>query len=143
MDIETMKALCEPSRCRIVSLLSQRAYCVSALATMLDLSAPAVSQHLRVLRDAGIVYCEKYGYHTHYLLDKEKIAQIADSILDLTRENRTTATNGDPTVKRQRLSAARPAVKTRNKERKAPCSNDLLLTTSLISICLPWICWQR
>ena len=67
MDIETMKALCEPSRCRIVSLLSQRAYCVSALATMLDLSAPAVSQHLRVLRDAGIVYCEKYGYHTHYL----------------------------------------------------------------------------
>ena len=86
MDIETMKALCEPSRCRIVTLLSQRAYCVSALATMLDLSAPAVSQHLRVLRDAGIVYCEKYGYHTHYLLDKEKLAQIADSILDLTRE---------------------------------------------------------
>ena len=67
MDIETMKALCEPSRCRIVMLLSQRAYCVSALATLLDLSAPAVSQHLRVLRDAGIVYCEKYGYHTHYL----------------------------------------------------------------------------
>ena len=86
MDIETMKALCEPSRCRIVTLLSQRAYCVSALATMLDLSAPAVSQHLRVLRDAGIVYCEKYGYHTHYLLDKERLAQIADSILDLTRE---------------------------------------------------------
>ena len=53
MDIETMKALCEPSRCRIVSLLSQRAYCVSALATLLELSAPAVSQHLRVLRDAG------------------------------------------------------------------------------------------
>ena len=86
INIETMKALCEPSRCRIVTLLSQRAYCVSALATMLDLSAPAVSQHLRVLRDAGIVYCEKYGYHTHYLLDKEKLAQIAESILDLTRE---------------------------------------------------------
>ena len=86
MDIETMKALCEPSRCRIVTLLSQRAYCVSALATMLELSAPAVSQHLRVLRYACIVYFEKYGYHTHYLLDKEKLAQIAESILDLTRE---------------------------------------------------------
>lgn len=81
-----MKALCEPSRCRIVTLLSERAYCVSALATLLGLSAPAVSQHLRVLRDAGIVYCEKYGYHTHYRLDKEKLAQIADSILELTRE---------------------------------------------------------
>lgn len=86
IDIETMKALCEPSRCRIVTLLSQRAYCVSALATLLGLSTPAVSQHLRILRDAGIVYCEKYGYHTHYKLDKEKLAQIAESILDLTRE---------------------------------------------------------
>ena len=56
-----MKALCEPSRCRIVSLLAERAYCVSALATLLNLSVPAVSQHLKVLRDAGIVYCEKYG----------------------------------------------------------------------------------
>ena len=85
-DIETMKALCEPSRCRIVTLLSQRAYCVSALATLLGLSAPAVSQHLRILRDAGIVYCEKYGYHTHYKLDKEKLAQIAEGILELSRE---------------------------------------------------------
>lgn len=81
-----MKVLCEPSRCRIITLLSQRAYCVSALATMLNLSAPAVSQHLRILRDAGIVYCEKYGYHTHYKLDKERLSQIAESILDLTRE---------------------------------------------------------
>ena len=86
MDIETMKALCEPSRCRIITLLSQRAYCVSALATFLELSPPAVSQHLRVLRDADIVCCEKFGYHTHYTLNKEKLAQIADSILELTRE---------------------------------------------------------
>ena len=81
-----MKALCEPSRCRIGSLLAERAYCGSALATLLNLSVPAVSQHLKVLRDAGIVYCEKYGYHTHYKLDKEQLVQIANSILELTRE---------------------------------------------------------
>ena len=81
-----MKVLCEPTRCRIVQLLAQRAYCVRALATILGISAPAVSQHLRILRDAEIVYCEKYGYHTHYKLDKERIAQIAQSILELTRE---------------------------------------------------------
>ena len=80
MDIETMKALCEPSRCRIVTLLSQRAYCVSALATMLDLSAPAVSQHLRVLRDAGIVYCEKYGYHTHYLPLQDAVDYLTEQL---------------------------------------------------------------
>ena len=81
-----MKVLCEPSRCRIVALLSQRAYCVSALATLLGISTPAVSQHLRILRDAGIVYCERYGYHTHYKLDKERLAQIAEGILELTKE---------------------------------------------------------
>lgn len=82
-----MKALCEPSRCRIVELLAQRAYCVSSLAILLDLSVPAVSQHLKVLRDAGLVYCEKYGYHTHYKLDKENLSRIAQDLLDLAREN--------------------------------------------------------
>ena len=81
-----MKALCEPTRCRIVGLLAERTYCVSALATLLDISAPAVSQHLRILRDAGIVCCEKYGYHTHYKLDKDRLSQIAEGILELTRE---------------------------------------------------------
>ena len=87
MDVETMKVLCEPSRCRIVTLLSQRAYCVSALATILGISIPAASQHLRILRDAGFVYCEKYGYHTHYKLDKARLSQVAHSILALTEEN--------------------------------------------------------
>ncbi|MBE6938442.1 MAG: winged helix-turn-helix transcriptional regulator [Ruminococcaceae bacterium] len=81
-----MKALCEPSRCRIVMLLSERAYCVSALAIKLGLSAPAVSQHLRILRDAGIVYCEKYGYHTHYKLYKDRILELSRGIAALADE---------------------------------------------------------
>lgn len=28
---------------------------------------PAISQHMKVMKDAGLVYGEKYGYHTHYL----------------------------------------------------------------------------
>ncbi len=81
-----MKALGEPSRCRIVQLLAKKSYCVSALATLLELSAAAVSQHLKVLRDAGLVTCEKYGYHTHYKLDKEALARVAEGILELIRE---------------------------------------------------------
>ena len=81
-----MKALCEPSRCRIVMLLSERAYCVSALAIKLGLSAPAISQHLRILREADIVTCEKYGYHTHYKLNKERITGLASGIAELAME---------------------------------------------------------
>lgn len=86
MDIEAMKALCEPTRCKILMLLSQKAYCVSALASLLGLSVPAVSQHLRVLRDAGLVTSEKYSYQTHYRLDKERIARVAEDILELVKE---------------------------------------------------------
>ena len=86
LDIETMKVLCEPTRCRILTLLSKKAYCVSALATLLDLSAPAVSQHLRILRDAGLVISEKYSYQTHYKLNKERLSRIAEDILELTAE---------------------------------------------------------
>lgn len=81
-----MKALCEPSRCRIVMLLSERAYCVSALAIKLGLSAPAISQHLRILRDADIVTCEKYGYHTHYKLNRERITELSNGIAELAME---------------------------------------------------------
>ena len=87
MDIETMKVLCEPTRCQILTLLSKKAYCVSALASLLGISVAAVSQHLRVLRDAGLVFSQKYSYHTHYLLDKPRLAQIAQDILALTRED--------------------------------------------------------
>ena len=59
-------------------LLSERAYCVSALAIKLGLSAPAVSQHLRILRDAQIVTCEKYGYHTHYMPVQETLDSLCD-----------------------------------------------------------------
>ena len=86
MDIEAMKALCEPTRCKILMLLSQKAYCVSALASLLGLSVPAVSQPLRVLRDAGLVTSEKYSYQTHYRLDKERIARVAEDILELVKE---------------------------------------------------------
>ena len=67
-------------------MLSERAYCVSALAIKLGLSAPAISQHLRILRDSGIVYCEKYGYHTHYKLSKERVLELSAAIAALEEE---------------------------------------------------------
>lgn len=86
MNIEAMKALCEPSRCRIMMLLSERAYCVSALSALLGLSAPAISQHLKVLYDAGFVTSEKRGYHTHYKINKEPVLALAQDLIALAGE---------------------------------------------------------
>jgi len=65
------KILSVETRIRILQLLKNRAFCVGALSARLDVTQGAVSQHLRILRDAGLVVAEKRGYFVHYRL-KEK-----------------------------------------------------------------------
>jgi DNA-binding transcriptional ArsR family regulator len=73
------RTLAVEARVAIIQLLKHRALCVGALSRFLGLTPGAVSQHLRVLRDAGLVESEKRGYFVHYrinhhVLDKWKIA---------------------------------------------------------------------
>ena len=62
------KALSDPTRLKIVRILSQnpRPVCVNALTNRLDISQSAVSQHLRVLKHAGLVRAERQGNFIHY-----------------------------------------------------------------------------
>ena len=73
-----MKVLCEPSRCRIVSLLSQRAYCVSALATILGqiLSAVLVVRYLGNLK-TGPLKKEYFKVQKSYVANMVKIGAAA------------------------------------------------------------------
>jgi len=67
------KVLSVPARVRIIQLLKGRALCVGALSARLKITQGAVSQHLRVLRDAGLVVGEKRGYYVHYRLDEKTL----------------------------------------------------------------------
>ena len=60
------QALSVDKRVRIVQLLAEGPLCVGELAERLGISPGAVSQHLRVLRDAGLVRAERRGYFIHY-----------------------------------------------------------------------------
>ena len=73
MDDKILKALGEPKRFLLLQLMAERGYCVGALAYRSQLSESAVSQHLKILREAGLVYGVKRGYYTHYRLDKEAL----------------------------------------------------------------------
>ena len=72
------KALSDDTRLRLVALLARqergRAACVSRLAHELDTSISNVSQHLRVLKNLGLVRGERRGYRIHYFLDRERLA---------------------------------------------------------------------
>ena len=57
----SLEALADPTRRRIVELLAQRDHTAGEIVDEFDLSAPAISQHLNVLRDAGLVTTRAEG----------------------------------------------------------------------------------
>jgi DNA-binding transcriptional ArsR family regulator len=80
-----VRVLAVDTRVRIVQLLKGRALCVNALAGRLEVTPGAVSQHLRIMRDAGLVIDERRGYYVHYSLNedileawREKIGMLLD-----------------------------------------------------------------
>jgi len=78
--ILSFKALADETRLRIIHLLLTHDLCVGALADHLSMSKAAVSQHLQILRKAGLVKGEKRGYWTHYGVDKQAIYQVAEAL---------------------------------------------------------------
>ena len=69
-----LKVLSVSARVRILQLLKDRTLCVNALASRLALTQGAVSQHLRIMRDAGLLVDERHGYHVHYRVDPATLA---------------------------------------------------------------------
>jgi len=84
------KIMSVDTRLRMIQLLKRRCLCVNALASSLEITPAAVSQHLRVLRDAGIVRADRRGYFVHYCIDKKTLArwrEAADSLLQMQRSH--------------------------------------------------------
>lgn len=80
------KVLSVGTRVRMIDLLKRRSLCVNALARALDITPAAISQHLRVLRDADIVIADKQGYFVHYRINEKTLAEwskTAQSLLDV------------------------------------------------------------
>lgn len=86
---EVFKALSDPTRLKVVKLLNERSssenlpdecgggpLCVNALTNKLGVTQSAVSQHLRILKQAGLVRGERRGSFIHYSLDPEGLAHL-------------------------------------------------------------------
>jgi DNA-binding transcriptional ArsR family regulator len=66
----------DPTRLAIFELLAEGPRAVGELATHLPVSRPAVSQHLRVLKDAGLVIDHQRGTRRLYQLDPRGVAEV-------------------------------------------------------------------
>ena len=84
--------LADPTRLKLLKLLCRQrdsdTLCVNALAGLLGVTQSAVSQHLRVLRAAGLVKGERRGYHVHYFVNPdmlEKCRRLTSVVLSIAK----------------------------------------------------------
>ena len=75
---QTLIALGDPTRREVFELVAARPRAVGELAAELPVSRPAVSQHLRVLEEAGLVTDEAVGARRVYQLHPEGVAELRD-----------------------------------------------------------------
>lgn len=73
---DLLRALAAPVRIAIVLQLRDSERCVHELVEALEVSQPLISQHLRVLKAAGVVYGERHGREVVYRLVDEHLAHI-------------------------------------------------------------------
>ena len=74
------EALGDPTRLAIVTCLAERPRAVGELADELPISRPAVSQHLKVLKDAGLVTDRAAGTRRVYRLSPEGLGALRDQL---------------------------------------------------------------
>jgi DNA-binding transcriptional ArsR family regulator len=70
-------ALADPTRRRIVEILSRGPMDAGSLASRFDVSRPAVSRHLRVLRETGVVRCRAEAQRRIYEIDTSGLDDVA------------------------------------------------------------------
>jgi DNA-binding transcriptional ArsR family regulator len=78
MAIMVFEVLAEPNRRRILELLRERERPVGELVGALSVSQPAVSKHLRVLRDAGLVEARTDAQRRVYRVRTEPLRELDD-----------------------------------------------------------------
>ncbi|MCY0900921.1 MAG: metalloregulator ArsR/SmtB family transcription factor [Firmicutes bacterium] len=86
---DVYKALADKTRLRILALLAHGELCVCELVPILSMSQPSVSQHLRKLRQAGLVKERKTAQWVYYSIDGARfplLRAIVDSLPDVRRE---------------------------------------------------------
>lgn len=81
-----LKALGEPTRLKIVKLLSSRELCICELVAVLAMSQPRISQHVKVLKEAGVVSERRHRQNSYLSLNAQILDQLTLKPLKLLME---------------------------------------------------------
>jgi ArsR family transcriptional regulator len=81
-NAKVMKAFSDPSRLKIIDILSCGEKCACELLEKFNFTQPTLSHHMKILMDSGLVECRKEGLWSHYSLNNGKCNRL---ILFLTK----------------------------------------------------------
>jgi len=82
-NVKVFKALSSEPRLKIVRLLKEHPQCVNAIAERLGMTQSAVSQHLRILKEAGLVRGLKRGNWMHYEMPVESLENCGRALAEV------------------------------------------------------------
>ncbi|MCB9648232.1 MAG: winged helix-turn-helix transcriptional regulator [Deltaproteobacteria bacterium] len=82
---QLFRALSDPNRLRLLSALEDGERCVHELVKAMEMTQPAVSQQLRLLRDLGVVRGRRQGRHVYYSLQDEHVRAVYATALSHVR----------------------------------------------------------
>ena len=75
---QVFAAISDPTRRELLDLLAEREYAVNDLVSRFEVSQPAVSHHLRILREAGLVKKRQAGRQRLYRLEARPLREVYD-----------------------------------------------------------------
>lgn len=83
------KALSDETRVKIIYALAQQELCVCDIAELTGCTLPAVSHHLRILRNMGLAKSRKEGKYIFYNIDDHHVSQIITAAFEHLKEDRS------------------------------------------------------
>jgi len=78
MRRDVFQAIADPTRREIIQLLSKQSLNVNAVADNFDISRPAISRHVRILTECGLLVIRRQGRERYCQADLRKLKQVAD-----------------------------------------------------------------
>lgn len=86
-DAKIFKALCDEKRLHILDLLGSGEKCACVLIEQMQIGQSALSYHMKILCDSGIVHSRQDGKWTHYSISKSGSAYAMERLIEITTAN--------------------------------------------------------
>lgn len=78
--VQVLKSLSDETRLKILIILTRKRICAKGIAKHLEISEATVSQHLKILKEAGVIVGQKEGYYVYYDIQKLIFQELVDFI---------------------------------------------------------------